>query len=119
VVIPFQEDIAMKSALELAMEKTADIGKEAREELEKLTPQQREKVEEVKKIYEGKIAEKDVLLQEELLKMTGGAPPEAVEAHLPPDAREALNAARQRFREEREVLEAERDQKIEDIKKRP
>ena len=107
----------MKSALELAMEKTSAIGEQARQELEKLTPEQRDKIEEIKKVYEGKIAEKDVLHQQELMKMTGGAPIEAVEAQLEPEARDALNAFRRKFRDEREALEAERDEKIEAVKK--
>ncbi len=107
----------MKSALEIAMEKTTKIGERAREELSKLSPQQRKEIEEIKKIYAGKIAEKDILLQQELMKGTGGAPIEAVEGHLPPEAREAVNALRQNFREEREALETERDEKIEAVKK--
>ena len=107
----------MKSALEIAMEKTSAIGEQARQELEKLTPEQRDKIEEIKKVYEGKIAEKDVLHQQELMKMTGGALIEAIEAQLGPEAREALGAFRQKFRGEREALEAERDEKIEAIKK--
>lgn len=92
----------MKSALEIAMEKTSAIGEEARRELEKLTPGQKSSIGEIKKRYEGKIAEKDVLHQQELMKMTGGAPLEAVEAQLEPEAREALAAFRQKFRDERE-----------------
>ncbi len=107
----------MKSALELAMEKTAAIGEKAREELDKLSPAQRKKIEEIKKVYEGKLAEQDVMFQQDLLKMTGGAPVEAVEAQLPPEGLEALNAARQKFREDREALEAERDEQIEAVKK--
>lgn len=107
----------MRSALEIAMEKTSAIGEEARRELEKLTPGQKNSIEEIKKRYEGKIAEKDVLHQQELMKMTGGAPLEAVEAQLEPEAREALAAFRQKFRDERETLEAERDAAIEAVKK--
>lgn len=107
----------MKSALELAMEKTAAIGRQAREELDKLSPAQREKLEDLKKVYEGKIAEKDVLLQQELSKLTGGMPIEAVEPHLPPEAREQLLAVRQKFREEKEALETERDEKIDAVKR--
>ena len=107
----------MRSALEIAMEKTSAIGEEARRELEKLTPGQKSSIEEIKKRYEGKIAEKDVLHQQELMKMTGGAPLEAVEAQLEPEAREALAAFRQKFRDERETLEAERDAAIEAVKK--
>ncbi len=106
----------MKSALEIAMEKTSAIGEKARQELEKLTPKQKDKIEEIRKVYEGKIAEKDVLHQQELMKMTGGAPLEAVEARLEPEARETLGALRQKFRGERDVLEAERDTKIKTVK---
>ncbi len=107
----------MKSALEIAMEKTSAFGEQARQELEKLSPEQRRKIEEIKKVYEGKIAEKDVLHQQELMKMTGGTPPEAIEAQLEPEAKNALNVFRQKFRSEREALEAEREEKIEAIKK--
>ena len=107
----------MRSALEIAMEKTTKIGERAREELSRLSPQQREEIEEIKKIYAGKIAEKDILFQQELMKGTGGAPIEEMEGHLPPEAREAVNALREKFREEREALEAERDEKIEAVKK--
>ena len=106
----------MKSALELAMEKTSAIGEQARQELEKLSSGQRSRIEEIKKVYEGKIAEKDVLHQQELMKMTGGAPPEAIEAQLEPESRDALNDFRRKFRSEREALEAERDEKIEAVK---
>ncbi len=107
----------MKSALEIAMEKTSGIGEQARQELEKLSPEQRSKIEEIRKTYEGKIAEKDVLHQQELLKMTGGTPLDIAEAHLEPEAKEAIDALRQKFREERDTLEMERDDKIEAIKK--
>ena len=107
----------MKSALEIAMEKTSAIGEEARRELEKLTPGQKSRIEEIKKRYEGKIAEKDVLHQQELSKMTGGAPIEAVEAQLESEAKEALAAFRRKFREDRDALEAKRDAEIEAIRK--
>ena len=38
----------MKSALEIAMEKTSTIGEEAREELKKLSSAQRKEIEETK-----------------------------------------------------------------------
>lgn len=106
----------MKSALEIAMEKTSAIGERARQELEKLSPRQRERIEQIKKVYEGKIAEKDVLHQQELLGMTGGVPLEAVESQMKPEAREAVRAFRQKFRAERETLEARREAEIEAVK---
>ena len=106
----------MKSALEIALEKTKAIGDQAREELSKLSPEQREKIEETKKVYEGKIAEREVLFQQEMMKLTGGMPLEMAIAQLPPEAHAPLDEARRKHNEEREKLEAERDQKIETIK---
>ncbi len=107
----------MKSARELAMEKTAEIGEKARKELARLTPGQRKEIEKIKKVYEGKLAERDVMFQQEALKLTGGIPVEVVERHLPPEAREVLQKAREKFRDDKEALEAERDEKIEAVKK--
>ncbi|MFC1491157.1 hypothetical protein ACFLQ0_01025 [Nitrospinota bacterium] len=107
----------MKSALEIAMEKTSAIGEKAREELSKLSPEQREKIEETKKIYEGKIAEREVLFDQEMMKLTGGVPLDVVLAQVPPEARAPVDEARRKHIEDREALEKERDQKIEEIKK--
>ena len=107
----------MKSALEIAMEKTKAIGDEAREELAKLSPAAREKIEETKKVYVGKIAERKVLFEQELMKLTGGNPIEAIQDQLPDDAREALGQMHQKHTGEIEALETERDEKIEAIKK--
>lgn len=107
----------MKSALELAMEKTSAIGAKAREELARLSPAQRGEVEKLKKIYEGKIAEKDVMFQQEAMKLTGGVPLEMAARVLPPEAAEKLAKAREKFKTDKEAIEAERDQKIEAVKK--
>ncbi len=111
------EDETMRSALEIAMEKTSAIGDRAREEMKKLSPEQRDSIEETKKIYEGKIAEREVLFQQEMMKLTGGTPLEAVRAQLPPEAQVPLDEARKKHIETREALEKERDEKIEMIKK--
>ncbi len=107
----------MKSALEIAMEKTKAIGDQAREELSKLSPAQREKIVETKKIYEGKIAEREILFQQEMMKFTGGVPLDVAISQIPPEAGGPIDEARNKHNEEREVLEKERDEKIEAIKK--
>ncbi|OGL58697.1 MAG: hypothetical protein A3J27_02000 [Candidatus Tectomicrobia bacterium RIFCSPLOWO2_12_FULL_69_37] len=107
----------MKSALELAMEKTAAVGAKAREELAKLSPAQRQEVEKIKKVYEGKIAEKDVMFQQEAMKLTGGVPLDMAARVLPPEAQEKLAKAHEKFKADKEALEAERDEKIETMKK--
>ena len=107
----------MKSALELAMEKPSAIGEEARKEMKKLSPDQRGQIEETKKVYEGKIAERDVLFQQQMMKLTGGVPLDVALSQIPPEARAPIDEARQKHIEEREALEKERDEKIEAIKK--
>ena len=107
----------MKSALEIAMEKTSTIGEEAREELKKLSSAQRKEIEETKKVYTGKIAEREVLFQQEMMKLTGGVPLEAALSQIPPEAQVPLDEARQKHLEARETLGNERDEKIEAIKK--
>lgn len=107
----------MKSALEIALEKTKAIGDQAREELSKLSPAQRKKIEETKKIYEGKIAERDVLFQQEIMKLTGGVPLDMALSQMPPEAQAPLDDMRNKHNAERQALETERDGKIEDIKK--
>ena len=107
----------MKSALELAMEKTAAVGAKAREELAKLSPAQRREIEKIKKVYEGKIAEKDVMFQQEAMKLTGGVPLDMAARMLPPELQEKLAQAREKFKADKEALEAERDEKIEAVKK--
>lgn len=107
----------MKSALELAMEKTSAIGAEAREELAKLSPAQRKEIEKLRKTYEGKIAEKDVMFQQEAMKITGGIPLDMAARALPPELQERLAQAREKFRADKEALEAERDAKVDAVKK--
>lgn len=114
---PQREEAAMKSALEIAMEKTASIGAQAREELSKLSPGQRKEVEKIKKVYESKLAEKDVMFQQEAMKLTGGVPLEMAARVLPPELQEKLARAREKFKADKEALEAERDGKIEAVKK--
>ena len=107
----------MKSALEIALEKTKAIGDQAREELSKLSAAQREQIEETKKIYEGKIAEREVLFQQEMMKLTGGVPLDMALSQIPPEARAPIDEAREKHNAGREALEKERDEKIEAIKK--
>ena len=65
----------MKSALELALERTDHVRKAIREEGLTLTDRQREQLAELEREYSAKIAEKDVMLQTELRKLLMHAPP--------------------------------------------
>jgi hypothetical protein len=52
----------LKSALEIALEKSKKMGGE--EELVRLSSQQKNEVAEIRKVYEAKIAEVEILIQE-------------------------------------------------------
>ena len=56
----------MKSALELALERTDHVRKAIRDEGLALTDAQREQLAEIEREYNAKIAEKDVMLQTEM-----------------------------------------------------
>jgi hypothetical protein len=52
----------LKSALEIAMEKSKKMGGD--EEIVRLSPQQKNEIAEVRKVYAAKIAEVEILIQE-------------------------------------------------------
>jgi hypothetical protein len=92
----------LKSSFELAMERLrkqdADAGVEARP----VTDQQKAAIAEIRNFYEAKLAEQQVLHHSTLRKTAD------------PTARDALEAE---YRRERERLSAERDAKIEKIRR--
>ena len=52
----------LKSALEIAMEKSEKMGGD--EEIVRLSPQQKNEIAEIRKVYAAKIAEVEILIQE-------------------------------------------------------
>lgn len=94
------EDDAPKSAFELAMERLKKKDQEAGVEERPLTDEQRTAIAEVRRFYEAKLAERQILHQSELRKT------------LDPEAREALE---QDYRRDRERLASDRERKIEEI----
>jgi len=98
----------MKSALELAMEKADEaLGKD--QDYVKLTPEQIAAMDEVKRQYEAKWAEQEIVLKGRIEKIARELEPQAFAEH------------QRQFHEEmnrvREQLFAERDQKLEAIRK--
>ncbi len=96
--------MAMKSALELAMEK---VGKLQSDEGE-LTDEQRQRIGELRKQYEAKIAEKEIMMQSEIQKLMQYRPPQ-----------EAMMGARQlqeQFLETKKALQQEADNKVAEIR---
>jgi hypothetical protein len=68
----------MKSALELALERTDHVRKASRDEGLALTDAQREQLAEIEREYNAKIAEKDVMLQTEMRQLLMHYPPAEV-----------------------------------------
>jgi hypothetical protein len=94
----------MKSALELALERTDHVRKAIREEGLGLTDAQHEQLAEIEREYSAKIAEKDVMLQAEMRKLLMHYPP----AEIGP----VLEQLREKFIDEKRKLMDEKDVKI-------
>jgi hypothetical protein len=98
------EEDAPKSSLELALarlrKKDADSGDSIRE----LSAAQKEEIAEVRRVYEAKLAEVDIMKRPRL-------PP-----GLPEELREQADLLNEQYLRERDLLAAERDAKIEAIR---
>ena len=94
----------MKSALELALERTDHVRKAIRDEGLALTDAQREQLAELEREYSAKIAEKDVMLQTEMRKLW---------MHYPPaEAGPVIEQLREKFIEEKRKLMEEKEEKV-------
>ena len=93
----------MKSALELALERTDHVRKAIQDEGLTLGEAQRQQLAELEREYSAKIAEKDVMLQTELRKLY---------THYPPaDAQTLAGELRQRFVDDKRKLMEEKGEK--------
>lgn len=95
-------DEAPKSAVELAMERLRRRDREAGVEERPLSDEQKAAIAEIRKVYEARLAEREILHQAALRK--SGHDPAAVEA---------LEAD---YRRDRERIGSERDRKIEGLR---
>ena len=95
-------DDAPKSAYELAMERLRKKDQEHGLRERPLTPQQREAIAEARRVAEAKLAEREILHQS------------ALRGVLEPEGREKLE---QEYRRDRERILADRDAKIEQIRR--
>jgi hypothetical protein len=95
-------DSIPKSAYELAMERLRQKDAEEGTSILPLSESQRQAIAEVRRFYEAKLAQEDVLHQS------------SMRATLEPSERETLG---EQFRRERERLASERDAKIEKIRR--
>jgi hypothetical protein len=94
-------DDAPKSSFELAMERLRKKDREAGVEERSLSAEQRAVIAEVRKVYEAKLAEREILYQSSLRK-----------ARDP----EAAAALEEEYRRDRERITAERDRKMDEAR---
>jgi len=96
--------MAMKSALELAMEK---VGKIQSDE-EPLTDAQRQRISDLRKQYEAKIAEKEIMMQSEMQKLVRNRPPQ--------EAMMGVQQLRGQFQETKKALQQEAENKVAEVR---
>jgi Spy/CpxP family protein refolding chaperone len=98
----------MKSAVELAMEK---LGKRhAQDDTTPLSDEQRQEIGDMRKQYEAKIAEKEIMLQADIRRL--------VQRHPPHEAAAAAKELQEKFQEARKALQQELEEKIAMIRAR-
>jgi len=99
----------MKSARELALERTEHVRKAIQEEGLTLTEAQRERLAEIEREYSAKIAEKDVMLQTEMRQVFMRYPPAEVQVRA--------DELRQKFLDEKRRLTEEKEAKVAQIRR--
>jgi hypothetical protein len=97
------EDEAPKTAYEIIQERLKRQDREAGVEPQQLSEEQRSRIAELRKVYEAKLAEREILHHASLRK-TGGEP-------------EAMEQLEQEYRRDRERTVSERERKIEGIRR--
>ncbi len=96
------EDEAPKSAYEIALERLKRKDREAGVEQQPLSDEQRSRIAELRRIYEARLAEREIL-QQSALRKAGDDP-------------EALERLEQEYRRDRERITSERDRKVEQVR---
>ncbi len=100
------DDDAPKSSLELALARLRKKDAESGESVRELTLEQKEEIAEIRRVYDAKLAEADIMKRPNL-------PP-----GLPEELREQVDLLNEQFLRERDILAAERDTKIEAVRNR-
>ena len=98
------DDGSPKSAYELALERLRRKDREAGIEERPLTDAQRERIAELRRVYEARLAEREILHQGELRRARD---------------LEQRDQLEEQYQRERERIAAERDRKIEEVRREP
>ena len=93
----------MKSALEIALEKTASA-----QQVGKLTEKQRSTIGDLEKEYQAKIAEQEIMVESKIKLLAAQA--------TGPEFQEQVHALREKLLQERERLEEDKKQKIQSVR---
>ena len=96
------DEEAPKSAYELALERLRRKDREAGVEERPLTDEQRARIADVRRVYEARLAEREILHQGELRRLRE------------PEERDKLE---EQYRRERERLVSERDRKLDEVRR--
>jgi len=92
----------MKSALELAMEKLN--ARKSEESAVALTDAQRQEISDLRKLYDAKIAEKEIMMQSDIRQLIQRRPPQ--------EAMAAAQELREKFQQTKKALQEELEAKI-------
>ena len=98
---------SLKSAWELSLERSDDLAPEFKSK-KKLTKKQKGQIAEIRKDYTAQIADRDVMVQDKVRKLSNRVPPEEIE-----NAKLELET---QFRQEKKSLEEKMEQEIESIR---
>ncbi len=99
----------LKSAWELSLEKSDKLVPELKGK-KKLDERKKKEINEIRKEYKARIADKDVTLQDRLNKLSLRTPPEEMES--------VSEELRRHFVDEKKVLEEEMESKVEAVRHR-
>ena len=97
----------LKSAWELSLEKSEKLVPELKNK-KKITKQQKERINDIRKEYIAKIADKDVMMQDKLGKLNNRIPPDEIKY--------AMEALQKEFAEEKKILEEKMEKEIEAVR---
>ena len=97
----------LKSAWELSLERSEKLVPELKNK-KKITSRQKEKISEIRKEYQAKIADKDIMMQDSVTKLQGRIPPEEIKY--------AMEELQNGFAEEKNALEKKMEEEIESVR---
>ena len=97
----------LKSSWELSLERSKKLVPELKNK-KKITKQQKEKINDIRREYQAKIADKDIMMQDKLRKLHDRIPPEEIQY--------ATVELQKEFADEKKAFEEKMEKEIESIR---